>query len=189
MASLEGWDLERYRRHLRERASKLRRDPRVMVRFDESDLVQETLLHAAEAQEPDCGTNDRARIAWLEKIQDNLLIDKHREHFAKVRDVRRDQHEQSLRQALHESAIDQGAMLPDSSPPPDEKAARQELRDLADRAIDQLPEEQREVLRLRKQGWNFDEIAQKRGITKGAAYGHYRRALIRLRDQLRGPSE
>jgi RNA polymerase sigma-70 factor (subfamily 1) len=189
MASLEDWDLERYRQSLRQRASRLRLDARVLVRFGESDLVQETLLRAASAGEPPAATTDRERLAWLEQIQDNLLIDKHREHFAAKRDVRREEHLNSLRQALLESTVDHIQGLADSSPSPAEKAQGRELERLADEAIDQLPPSQRDVLRLRKEGLKFEEIADRLSITRPAAQGHYRRGLEALRRRFAGEGD
>jgi DNA-directed RNA polymerase specialized sigma24 family protein len=90
MAALDGWDLERYRTYLRARARLLWLDRRVRLRFDESDLVQETLLRAAASDEPCRGQSDAERIAWLERIQDRVLIDKDREHHAEKRDVKRE---------------------------------------------------------------------------------------------------
>src|SRR4051812_26262153 len=106
MNPLEGWDpddVTRYHRHLYDRAHRLRLDPRVRVVFSESDLAQETLLKAADAAEGPRGTSDRQRLAWLERIQNNLLMDKYEEHFAQKRDVRRDRHLASFRQALEDS--------------------------------------------------------------------------------------
>ena len=83
MSLLDGWDLDQYRAALRRRAGTLRIDPRVQVRFDESDLVQETLMKAVQADQSPCkGTSHDERIAWLFAIQENLLLDKYDEQFA-----------------------------------------------------------------------------------------------------------
>lgn len=182
MASIEDWNLGRFREVLRRRAARLRCDPRVLVRFDESDLVQDALLRAAEARAGPTGETDEERLAWLSAILDNLLIDRHREHFAKKRDVRREQHLDALRQALQESSAEVVGLLPDSSPSPSENAARGELEARVAAAIDQLPPRQRDVLLLRKEGRTFEEIARQLGITKGAAQGVYNQGLKRLRE-------
>jgi RNA polymerase sigma-70 factor (ECF subfamily) len=189
MASLEGWDLAGYREHLRERAKRLRKDSRVKVRFDESDLVQETFNRALGADKaPATEAGPKVHLAWLEAIQDHLLIDKHREHYAGKRDVRREEDFQSLQDALRESTIDGVQALPDSAPSPSEQAANNELEQRTEQAIEQLPPEQREVLRLRRQGLKFEEIAAQLNITKGVAQGRCRRGLETLRRLLRkGP--
>ena len=93
---LEGWDLKRYRGILCERASRLKRDPRVRVAFDESDLTQDILVNALKAEQmPEGLTDDEKRLSWLLAIQDSALID-----------LQRKQDLQSLRQALQESARD-----------------------------------------------------------------------------------
>jgi RNA polymerase sigma factor (sigma-70 family) len=184
---LVGWDLDRYRKALRERASRLRSDPRVQVRFDESDLTNETLLNALKAEQvPEGLTDDQTRLAWLAVIQDHTLIDLHRKQFAAKRDVRRERDLQSLRQALQESSIDQAELAADPSASPSEKAERRELERLADDAMDRLGSPQREILRLRKQGWTLEQTAERLGLTPPVVAGHYYRALKKLRGQL-GP--
>jgi RNA polymerase sigma factor (sigma-70 family) len=184
---LDGWDLQRYRTVLRQRANWLLRDPRVQVRFDESDLTNEALLKAVKAEQVPAGLDDdRARLAWLAAIQDNVLIDLHRKQFAAKRDVRREQSLQSLRQALQESSIDQMQFVADPSGSPGERAEWRELERLTDEAIDRLPAPQCEVLRLRKHGLTLEKIAKQLGLTAPAAAGYYYRGLKKLKEQL-GP--
>jgi RNA polymerase sigma factor (sigma-70 family) len=188
MASpLDDWDLKRYREILRERASRLRRDPRVQVRFDESDLTNETLLNALKTPQPPEGlTDDEKRLRWLAVIQDNTLIDLYRKQFAAKRDVRREQNFQSLQEALRESSIDQARLAVDPSPSPAEQAEQREIERLTDDAIQRLGSPQRDILRLRQQGRTLEEIAQVLGLTLPSVAGHYYRSLKKLKDQL-GP--
>src|SRR5205823_5978097 len=103
MPPLDGWDLKQYRACLKKRAADLLGDKRVRIRFDESDLVQETLQRAAQkADTYRGGDQDPERLAWLEKIQDNLVIDLHRAHHADKRDLDR---ERDLREALRQSSL------------------------------------------------------------------------------------
>jgi RNA polymerase sigma factor (sigma-70 family) len=187
---LDGWDLQRYRAVLRQRASWLLRDPRVQVRFDESDLTNETLLNAVKAEQvPEGLDDDRARLAWLAAIQDHVLIDLHRRQFAAKRDVRREQSLQSLREALQESSIDQMQLVADPAGSPSDRAEQRELERLTDAAIDRLPAPQCDVLRLRQHGRTLEQIARQLGLTAPAVAGYYYRGLKKLRDQLGPPQE
>ena len=57
------------------------------------------------------------------------------------------------------------------------------------RAVNELPPEQREVLSLHIWGnLPFEEIGPLQGISKGAAYARYRKALEKLRLKLRSDS-
>lgn len=57
-------------------------------------------------------------------------------------------------------------------------------------AVNELPPEQREVLSLHVWGgFPFEEIGRLQGISKGAAYARYRKALETLRTKLRSDSD
>ncbi len=184
---LEEWDLEKFRLALRERASRLRHDPRVRVRFDESDLTQETLRNALKARQiPEGLTDDNKKLAWLMAIQDTTLIDLHRKQFAAKRDVRRERDLQSLRKALRDSSIQEAHLAIDPSAPPAEKAEQREDERLTDDAIARLGPPQSDVLRLKKEGRTFEEIGAALGLTPASAAGHYYRGLKKLREQLGG---
>lgn len=187
MASpLDDWDLERYRAILRERASRLRRDPRIRVRFDESDLTNETLLNAVKVDHlPTELASDERRLAWLAVIQDNTLIDLHRKQFAAKRDVRRERDMQSLQKALRESSINEARLAVDPSASPAEQAQQREIERLTEDAINQLDSPQRDILRLRRQGCTLEEIANALGLTLPSVAGYYYRALKKLKDQLK----
>jgi len=183
MALLDGWDLERYRAYLRTRARLLGLDRRVRARIDESDLVQETLLKAAASAEPCRGHTDRERIAWLERIQDNVIIDKEREHHADKRDVKR---EQDLQQALASSTAHWEGNLAGRGLPPSEQAERHDLFLYAMSALQQLSADQRDaVLAVHVLQLTTEEAAQRLGITVGTVAGLYRRGMERLRQLLK----
>jgi RNA polymerase sigma factor (sigma-70 family) len=184
---LEGWDLERYRIVLRERAVRLHRDRRVQVRFDESDLTNETLLNALKAKQVPAGLDDdNKRLAWLATIQDHTLIDLFRKQFAGKRDVRRERDLQSLQQALRDSSILHVQLAIDPSALPPERAEQRENERLTDEAIARLDPPQCDILRLRKEGRTFEEIGAELGLTPSSAAGHYYRGLKKLREQLGG---
>jgi RNA polymerase sigma-70 factor, ECF subfamily len=182
MASLDGWDLEHYLAYLRSRARLLWLDRRVRVRFDESDLVQETLQRALASGEPCRGTSERERIAWLERIQDRVLIDKEREHHADKRDVNR---EQDLQDALAGSTAHWEGNIAASDLSPSEEAERQELFLRVMTAIQQLTQEQQDaVMAIRILQLSTEEAAKKLGKSKVGVVGLYHRGIKRLRQLL-----
>ena len=157
MASMENWDLQRYREILRKRAEKLQEDS--PGRFDEEELVHRTLLNAQQAVDgPSEGATDTERIAWLARIQDNILSEKSKN-----------------------GSVNQ---LSDSSPSTSALAEASAEEERTNKAIEHLSPTQRQVVQLRRQGHTFEEMARQLGMTKQAATGRYRRARNRLRQLL-----
>lgn len=185
MPSLDGWEnLDRYRAYLRVRARRLVLDPRLKVRFNESDLVQEAFVRALAAEKPCEGESAGVRMAYLDRIFDNVFADHLRTHHAEMRDVDK---EQAVRQALDESTAAYRLDPADGGASPSEQAARREefLRAMA--AVDQLAAGERDVIILKElQGLSIQEAADRLGITKGQAAGLYARGLTRVRGLL-GP--
>jgi RNA polymerase sigma-70 factor (subfamily 1) len=186
MADLSGWNLERYRSLLRTQAKKLRIDPRVRVRFDESDLVQKTFERACDPTTPLCrGQSDGERLQWLLAIERNILFDNYDHEQAQKRDARRDQREQDLqglRQALDDSTVAwEGVLPPDSLPSPSEQVVQNEEFERLSGAIQKLPEREREAILLRyREQLSIADIAARLGVTEGAVSGLLRRATERL---------
>jgi RNA polymerase sigma-70 factor (subfamily 1) len=190
----EPWDWGRYRAYLRIRARMLRLDPSIRVQFDESDLVNETLLRGHERQDQCQATAHEPRMAWLEQIQNRLLIDRVRFLHAQERDVRR---EQELEQQLNESTVFWARNLAASQPTPSEVAGQKEQFLRACEALEQLPERERDVLIAHLiLGLSLRETGEKLGLGEGApsgdaaknaAAGLYARGIRRLRDLLGAP--
>lgn len=191
MPSLEGWDLERYRRLLRRRAEELRVHPGVAVRVDVSDLVQATFEQALRPEAPACtGDSDAQRLGWLQAIQDNLLVDMHRRHFAQKRDIRREQDLQRLRQALQQTTVSLDGVLAGREPTPSENVAGAEATTRLSEAIAKLPPRERDAATLRfVEQLAVAEIAQRMNVSVGAATGLIARAAKRLKDLLEGFGE
>jgi RNA polymerase sigma-70 factor (subfamily 1) len=181
MSPLEGWDLNNYLSRLRKRAGVLMQDPRVRLRFSESDLVEETLERAVRFHAAYRGSaSDPERFAWLQKIQDNVLIDLYEAQVAKKRDLKR---EQALRQALAESSL---AWEPQANhPTPSEIAIRHEDQARVLAALEHLSPRERELVRaVHLEHLPLKEAAARIGVTTGHASRLYQRALKTLRDLL-----
>lgn len=140
----------------------LRRYARALLRdrSEADDLVQESLARAL--SRAGCfkeGTNLRA---WLFTIMHNVHINQ----------VRR----KAVRPA--EVAVEDVAVLPSTPPPQDH---RLELRDMQ-RALAELPEEQRKVLLLvALEGMKYEEVAAVLGIPVGTVMSRLSRAREALR--------
>ncbi len=179
------WDWVRLRKKLRKRTSKLRRDSRVQVRFDESDLTSETVKKALETGQVPDGLNDEtSQLRWLAVIQDNVLTDLYRMATAGKRDVRREQDLQALRQALHDSSIDQAELAVDPSDLPLQKAEKREQERLLGEAIGRLPSPQPDIFRLRQRGLKLKEIAAELGLPLSVVVGQYYRGVDKLKEEL-----
>jgi RNA polymerase sigma-70 factor, ECF subfamily len=181
MADLGDWDLSRYRKVLREQAERLRLNPRVQVRVDESDAVQETLKRAVESPHPCRGRSDAERLAWLFEILNNVVCDLYRQHHAGCRDVDREQ----MKQALDDSTAEYLASLAGKEPSPSEQVQRDEKQERLARAIRQLPDGQREVVALiATEHKTTAEVAALLGKTEGAVAGLYHRGIKRVKELL-----
>src|SRR5262245_29779967 len=96
-----GWSLEPFREWLRVNA-RLLLDGRLRGKVDASDVVQDTLLKALQAQPQFQGQTDAERAAWLRKILANTLADLVRRYLqGQKHNVGR---EQSLEAAVEQSS-------------------------------------------------------------------------------------
>ena len=176
------WDLGRYRELLQVMARRLQLDPRLKRRFDSSDLVQETLLKAHQAQEQFRGQTEGERIKWLHQILANTARDKIREVHADKRDPHL---ERSLDALVHDSSARLEAWLAAEQSSPSEKVERQELLLQVGEALNRLPEDQRDaIIRHHLMGEPVSEIARHMGCTNKAVAGLLYRGLNTLRENL-----
>jgi RNA polymerase sigma-70 factor (ECF subfamily) len=177
-------DLEVFRNYL-ELLARARFDPRLRGKVDASDLVQQALLRAVEAQDRFRGNDDR-RAAWLRTILVHVMIDAVRK-FGRPEGGRR---ERSLEAALEQSSAQLEAFLAADLTSPSGRAERNErLLRLAD-ALARLPDDQRRAVELRHlQGLPLVEIASQMGRSVDSVVGLIHRGLRALRrdlEELRG---
>jgi len=84
-----------------------------------------------------------------------------------------------------EDATTMAATVPADAPAPDARLTREELGARIARAVEDLPEEQREVFLLKEEGeLTFEEIGRILGCGKETAKSRMRYALERLRNAL-----
>jgi RNA polymerase sigma-70 factor, ECF subfamily len=134
----------------------------------DSDVSQETLLKAIAEIETFKGCTPEQLDGWIQAIFDRTMIDLWRRSRAKRRDVQREtstnapNFEESLRNA---------------APSAHEIASKHEQGQLLSRIIVQLPTDQAQAVRLRREKASFEEIGRQMGRSTDAARHLYIRAL------------
>jgi RNA polymerase sigma-70 factor, ECF subfamily len=173
--------LEQFRDYLRLLA-RLQIDARLRGKLDPSDLVQQTLLKAHQAQGQFRGASAAEQAAWLRQILARTLANAIRDFTRAKRDVTL---ERSLQTSLEESSARLEAWLVADQATPSEVAERNEqLLNLAQGMAD-LPEAMREVLLLKHcHGWSVTEIGDHLGRSRASVASLLRRGLKHLREHL-----
>lgn len=173
--------LEQFRDYLRLLA-RLQIDARLRGKLDPSDLVQQTLLKAHQAQGQFRGASAAEQAAWLRQILARTLANAIRDYTRAKRDVTL---ERSLQSSLEQSSARLEAWLVADQATPSEVAERNEqLLNLA-QAMSGLPEAMREVLLLKHcHGWSVAEIGDHLGRSRASVASLLRRGLKHLREHL-----
>ena len=138
---------------------------------DALDTVQETFVKAFQNARRWDGSVEAG--PWLSRVAINQSIDRWRSN--------------RRRQATFAPFVegDHDAVLADTSPAPDQRVRRHEIRDRLALALDTLPERQRAVVALRHyQEMTLEEIAETLGMRLGTVKSTLHRALARLREGL-----
>jgi RNA polymerase sigma-70 factor (ECF subfamily) len=157
-------------------------DGRIAVRIDASDIIQQTFLEAHRSFQQFAGQDARQLTAWLEGILDHKVAGAIRDHvLLQKRNVRRDR-------SMDDS---HGGMAPlkqeldGGHSTPSQKAMRGEQEQLLMQALNVLPPDQREAVRLRHlEGWALSDIARHLGRSPTATAGLIKRGMQALRRQL-----
>lgn len=171
-------DLESYRAYLGLLA-RVGLDLRLRSRLDPSDVVQQTMLQAVQAQDQYIGRSEAERAAWLRQILARNLAMAVRYHHRGKRDVGR---EQSFQIALDRSSARLEAWLAADQSSPSERAERNERVLGLARALDELPGPQRDALTLHfLQELPLAEVGRQLGRSQAAAVGLIQRGLKRMR--------
>jgi len=171
--------LEAFRSRLRTAAERDIRH-RLQARVDASDIVQQTFLSAYNNFDEFGGKCEAEFAAWLEQIQNRNILDAVRVH---VRSGKR-----SVDRELSQQDDAKGVSgLPDGkSPSPSHAAIQGDERQRLLAALEQLPPDQREAVRMRHlEGKTLAQIMEDLERSKEAAAALIKRGLANLRKQMR----
>jgi RNA polymerase sigma-70 factor, ECF subfamily len=170
--------LEEYRDYLRLLA-RTQLGSRLQAKLDASDIAQQAILQAHQAQAQLRGTTEAEKLAWLRAILANVLAAAMRRFETKARDITR---ERSLEGDLELSSSRLECLFAADQSSPSQRAVRgEELLRLAT-ALIQLPQEQRQVVELHYlKGLPLAEVAEQIGRTRAAVVGLLFRGLKKLR--------
>jgi RNA polymerase sigma-70 factor (subfamily 1) len=151
-------------------------DARLRARFDPADLVQETQFEAFQRWADYLKRRPMPFRTWLRKNAYDRLCNLRRDHVgAAKRSVMREQ------QLPDRSSILLAGRLSGRTNSPSTQLARRELSQRVARAVQRLPQAERELLVWRYvEGLAHQEIAYLLQITPAAARKRYGRALLRL---------
>jgi RNA polymerase sigma-70 factor (ECF subfamily) len=167
----------------------LRIDRRLNARIDGSDVVQETLMEAANRLKEFLAQDSLPFYLWLRLLACQRLAALHRQHVgAQLRSVKR---EVSIDQAplpgATSAALARQLVAP--GPSPAESAMRREQRLRVRTALDAMTDLDREILALRHfEQLTAQECGQLLDISEEAAKKRYLRALERLRESFVDPN-
>jgi RNA polymerase sigma-70 factor (ECF subfamily) len=149
-----------------------------------SDLVQETLAEACRAFARFDGSTEEQLLAWLRRLLGNNLVDFTRRYRARAK--RRAAAEVPL-EGGSSSGEGAGGVAADGSSPSQQAMAHEQEQALW-RAMERLPEDYRQVIRLHhEQDLSFEEVGRLMGRSPNAAQKLWRRALGRLTQELENP--
>ena len=151
-------------------------------RVDASDVVQETLLSASRRLAEYLQNPQLPFHAWLRQLARDRLADAYRRQLADKRDVTR---EQSM--GGDQPSLSPAAQVRDDGLTPAAMLLRNELASCFVSAVDQLPEEAREIMLMRHaEQLTNSQAAEVLGLSEPAASMRYLRALRQLKSLLGG---
>ncbi len=178
--------LIRYRPYLKLLA-RLKLNPQLRSRLDDSDLVQEACIYAHRDFDKFQGDTEKEFTAWLRQIMANLAVNCVRDQQRQCRDVRL---ERRLHRLFDESSQMMERAMADSFSSPSRNARKRERAVLLAHALQELPADSREVLVLRElEGKSLSEIAQQMDRSVNAVQKLWARSLVQLRRHLQASLE
>lgn len=161
-------------------------DPRLRQRIDASDVLQEVSLEVVQRLPRYAEERPMPVFLWLRYLTAQRLGKLRRSHLeTHQRDLRREN--EAISDLAASSSDCLAAHLVSVQTSPSEVAARNELRSLLERALEQLASEDREVISLRHlEQLSNVEVSRELGLDTSAASKRYLRAMQRFRDLIGG---
>ncbi|MEO1497993.1 MAG: sigma-70 family RNA polymerase sigma factor [Planctomycetota bacterium] len=158
-------------------------DDRLRQRVSASDVVQETFYEAHRDFPAFRGTTPEEFLGWIRRILMNNLLRAIELHVkAAKRDIRREVSLDRVQGPSDRSNTARAASLAQSGETPSACFERNENARTLSEMLDSLPEDYREVLRLRHhEGLDFSAIGDRMGRSSGAVRMLWLRGVKRLR--------
>jgi RNA polymerase sigma-70 factor (ECF subfamily) len=155
----------------------------LQAKISPSDLVQETFAAASPHFARFTGRTEAELIAWLRRILLNRLATEAERYTATEK--------RQIGREVAEGNLPAGKTIDDLSDPgasPSARVLAQEQEEQLEKALAQLPEHYRQVIRWRNdERLTFGEIGQRLGSSEEAARKVWVRALEQLEDLLEPP--
>ncbi len=153
--------------------------PLFNAKFDESDVVQETCMQAAQSFDQFRGDNALQFAAWLRQIMANKGASMARTYLTQKRNA---QLELRLQHDFDKSSMDLAKLIPDCNGTPSSVEMRRERSVRLADAIARIGIDQRDVLMMHGlQGLSVPEVAKKLGRTEASIWKLWARGLQALR--------
>ena len=175
-------NLQQYEQYLTTLA-RAQLSPRYRAKVGASDIVQQSMMQAYQAIDDFRGESEGELRAWLRKILARNLIHLDRDLHRDKRDIDR---ERSMEDRLGKSSFRLEGFLAGDGPTPSQNVAAGERVIQLTKALETLPEGQREAVRLHYlEGMKLSEVAEKLDRSSGAVAGLLHRGLKALRETMR----
>ena len=155
---------------------RVRRYIGVMVKDDAvaDDIFQETFIKAVKVIDEGGYTDSGKFLSWVLRIAHNRVLD----HFRREKSSRKVNEQ--------EAGYDVLGTLRFAENTAEDDIVHREMMDAVRHLVDELPEEQQEVVRLRYYSkLSFQEIAEQTEVSINTALGRMRYALINLRRMIK----
>lgn len=174
-------DLNRFRGRLWLLAE-IELSPRLKVKEDPSDIVQQSLLEAHRDLHTYRGQTDAELYSWLRTILLRNLLSAAQHYHVQKRDPRR---EQSLADRLEQSSMRiENLLASDQSSPSQQALQNEQIKQLVEGLTQLLDGERTAIVLKHLQGWSLSQISEHLGRPPDAIAGLLKRGLKKLRTRL-----
>ncbi len=172
--------LEKYRAYLTVLAQRYL-DPRLCGRLDPADVVQITFMEAQRDLPSFRGHSIEELLGWLRNILRNNVSSAHQNHlFTQKRSAGRE-----VSNSPTESRPAITDLAPSETTSPSQRMMRDEAAVYLSNCLEELPDTQREALRLRYvEGFSLKQMAESMDKSEMAVAGLLKRGLQALRERM-----
>jgi RNA polymerase sigma-70 factor, ECF subfamily len=182
--SAKGDLLNRFRPYLNVIAQRLL-DERLQGRMDFADVVQTTFLEASRDFHGFRGESVESFLAWLRNILRNNVSTIHQQHLAAQKRSARKEIVLRVSSESGGSSLGMADIVPSDSSTPSQRLMRDEAAVVLASCLEQIPESQREAIRMRYlEGMSLKEISDRVSKSEMAVAGLLKRGLRALREQM-----